>query len=196
MCSISAEHTSFICSLWKKVANIDFYDFEISFFRLRSPILSIKDVKYLKICFISFLLKLWKWKYLYKKRFELEIRVKHSHWSRSLEILLSDWWNTYNTGTKVYAITTHLKLKAHKDSILRRPQHLHLEPLVLQSVRNVNIISPMFLLPSAARHPCLSNFWTGDPSFPPVIVFLSGIRSNLSPNYTLTGWHLGTFLPF
>ena len=37
-------------------------------------------------------------------------RVEHSHWSRSVEILCSDWWNY--AGAKVYAITTHLKASA------------------------------------------------------------------------------------
>ena len=37
-------------------------------------------------------------------------RVEHSHWSRSIEIACSDWLNvTTYTGTKVYAIATHLK---------------------------------------------------------------------------------------
>ena len=40
-----------------------------------------------------------------------EGRVEHSHWSRSLEILASDWWNItmLYAGAKVDAITTQLK---------------------------------------------------------------------------------------
>ena len=36
-------------------------------------------------------------------------RVVHSHWSRSVQILCSHWWNFYYAAAKVFAITTHLK---------------------------------------------------------------------------------------
>ena len=35
--------------------------------------------------------------------------VLFSHWSRSLQILSSDWWTAYYADAKVCAITTHLK---------------------------------------------------------------------------------------
>ena len=41
----------------------------------------------------------------------LTIRGEPSHWSRSVQILGSYWWTPYCAGTKVYAITTHLKIR-------------------------------------------------------------------------------------
>ena len=41
---------------------------------------------------------------------DLGSRVEHSHWSRSLQILCSDWWNlTMLAPRSTFAITTHLK---------------------------------------------------------------------------------------
>ena len=36
-------------------------------------------------------------------------RLEPSHWSRSTQILGSDWWTPHYAGSKVFAITTNLK---------------------------------------------------------------------------------------
>lgn len=62
----------------------------------------------------------------------------------------------------------------------------------LCSSGDVNLsVNSTFLPPSAPGPACRTNFWTGE--IPALIVFLPGVRSNLSPNYV---WHLDSSPPF